>query len=62
MRILWIDPIGTDVFTPDMLKILEGAKREDTQVDAISLPPDRPKHVEYHAYEGLVVGDLVRIA
>lgn len=62
MRILWIDPIGTDVFTPDMLKILEGAKREGTQVDAISLPPDRPKHVEYHAYEGLVVGDLVRIA
>ncbi len=61
MRILWIDPIGTDVFTADVLKILEAAKRSGTQVDAISLPPDRPQHLEYHAYEGLVVGDLVRI-
>lgn len=61
MRILWIDPIGTDVFTPDVLKILEEAKREGTHVDALSLPPDRPPHLEYHAYEGLVVADIVRI-
>jgi len=62
MRILWIDPIGTDVFSADVLKILTAAKRPDTEVDAVSLPDDRPKHVEYHAYEGLVVGDIVRIA
>ena len=62
MRILWIDPLGTDVFTPDMFKILEAAKRDGTEVEAISLPADRPKHLEYHAYEGLVVSDLVRIA
>jgi allantoin racemase len=62
MRILWIDPLGTDVFTPNMFKILEATKRDGTEVEAISLPADRPKHLEYHAYEGLVVSDLVRIA
>lgn len=61
MRILWIDPIGTDVFSGDMLEILNQAKRPDTEVDVVSLPEDRPKHLEYHAYEGLVVGDLTRI-
>jgi allantoin racemase len=61
MRILWIDPIGTDMFSGDMLKILNEAKRPDTQVDVVALPEDRPKHLEYHAYEGLVVGDITRI-
>ena len=61
MRILWIDPIGTDVFTADVLKILEAAKLSNVQVDAVSLPTDRPDHLEYHAYEGLIIGDIVRI-
>ncbi len=61
MRILWINPIGTDVFDADTRKILHIAKQEDTQLDVVSLPADRPKHLEYHAYEGLVVGDIVRL-
>jgi allantoin racemase len=61
MRILWIDPIGTDVFTADMLKILEAAKGDGVQVDAVSLPADRPQHLEYHAYEGLIIADIIRI-
>ena len=61
MRILWIDPIGTSVFTADVLKILEAAKHSGVQVDAISLPTDRPDHLEYHAYEGLIIGDITRI-
>ncbi len=61
MRILWINPIGTDVFDADTRKILNIAKQEDTQLDVVSLPADRPKHLEYHAYEGLVVGDIVRL-
>jgi hypothetical protein len=40
MRILWIDPIGTDVLTADVLKILEAAKHDAVQVDAVSLPAD----------------------
>jgi allantoin racemase len=61
MRILWIDPIGTSVFTADVLKILEATKHSGVQVDAIALPTDRPDHLEYHAYEGLVIGDITRI-
>ena len=61
MRILWINPVGTDVFDLDTLKILEQAKRNETIVDVVSLPPDRPDHLEYHAYEGLVVADIVRL-
>jgi len=61
MRILWINPVGTDVFDADVLKILNAAKLDGTQVDVVSLSADRPKHLEYHAYEGLVVGDIVRL-
>jgi allantoin racemase len=59
MRILWINPIGTDTFDADTLKILSEAKRTDTQVEVVSLTGDRPRHLEYHAYEALVVADIV---
>jgi allantoin racemase len=61
MRVLWINPVGTDVFDLDTLKILEEAGRDQTQVDIVSLPADRPRHLEYHAYEALVIADIVRI-
>lgn len=61
MRILWINPIGTDVFDAGTLKILDGARHTGTQTDVVSLPADRPKHLEYHAYEALVVADIVRL-
>jgi allantoin racemase len=61
MRILWINPVGTNVFDDDTSKILSNAKSEQTQVDIISLPEDRPKHLEYHSYEGLVVADIIRL-
>ncbi len=61
MRILWINPVGTDAFDADTLKILGEAKRTGTQVDLVSLPADRPRHLEYHAYEALVVADIMRL-
>ncbi|OGN71748.1 MAG: hydantoin racemase [Chloroflexi bacterium GWB2_49_20] len=61
MRIMWINPVGTDIFDTDILNILNKAKQDGTQVDVVSLPADRPKHLEYHAYEGLVIGDIVRL-
>jgi allantoin racemase len=61
MRLLWIDPVGTDVFDLDTLKILAEARRDQTQVDVVSLPAGRPRHLEYHAYEALVIADVVRI-
>ena len=61
MRILWIDPIGIDAYSAEMLQLLEEARRPETDVHVVSLPGDRPRHLEYHAYEGLVVGDIVRL-
>lgn len=61
MKILWINPIGSDAFDMTIGKLLKEASRETTTIDVISLPGDRPKHLEYHSYEGLVVGDIVNI-
>jgi allantoin racemase len=59
MRIMWINPVGTGIFDDDTRRILELARRPDTEVDVVSLPAGRPQHLEYHAYEALVVADIV---
>jgi len=61
MRILWINPVGTEIFDADTLELLNKARRQDTQVEVVSLPDDRPRHLEYHAYEALVIADIVRL-
>ena len=61
MRILWINPIGIDLFDRPIGGVLKQAARPGTEVDVISLPAGRPTHLEYHAYEGLVAGDIVNI-
>lgn len=61
MRILWIDPIGTDAFIGDIFRILTETRRAGTETDVVYLPAGRPQHLEYHAYEGLVISDIVRI-
>ena len=61
MRILWIDPIGSNAFEMQTLQTLTQAKQPETYVEFVSLPTDRPRHLEYHAYEGLVIADIVRI-
>lgn len=61
MRILWINPIGYEEFNLDTYQVLNAAKNTDTQVDLVSLPTDRPRHVQYHSYEALVVPDIVRL-
>ena len=61
MRIFWVDPIGADRFSSDVANILRRVRREGTEVDVMYLGPDRPKHLEYHAYEAMVIGDIVRL-
>ena len=59
-RILWIDPVGTDLFDEPIKQFLLGAKDEDTQLDICSL--DRgPLHLEYHYYEALILADTLHI-
>lgn len=57
-RILWINPVGTDVFDAPMGELLHRVKGPDTAVEVVSLPRG-PHHVEYHYYESLVLVDLL---
>ena len=61
MRVLWIDPIVEDqLYTAALANALLAAKRGDTQIDILSLPPGkRPRHLRYHAYEALVMADII---
>jgi len=61
MKLLYIDPIGADALDPGIFDALLAAKRPDTQLELVALPPGRPHHVEYHAYEAQVIADIVRI-
>lgn len=57
-RILWINPIGTNVFDQPIRDVLEQAKRPDTEVNVVSLEKG-PLHLEYHYYEALVLTDIL---
>src|SRR3990167_4788849 len=60
MRILCLTPIGTDVYNSDRADLLARIARPGTEIEFVSLPEDRPKHVEYHSYEALALPDIVR--
>lgn len=61
MRILWIDPIVEDKpYVGALRAALDEARRPDTEIEIISLPEGpAPRHLRYHAYEALVVGEIV---
>ena len=61
MKILWIDPVGTDGFDAIIGKILKDSAQAGTKIDVVSLPQGGPLHLEYHAYEGLVTADITRL-
>ena len=62
MRILWIDPIVEDkLYSGALRAALDKARRPETEVDILSLPAGPlPRHLRYHAYEALVVGEIVK--
>ena len=57
-KILFIDPVGTDLFDQPIKEYLETAKRSETQVDVVSLKRG-PMHIEYHYYEALILADTL---
>lgn len=61
MRVLWIDPIVEDKpYAAALASALQAARRTGTDVDILSLPPGcHPRHLRYHAYEALVMADIV---
>jgi allantoin racemase len=57
-RVLWINPLGTDVFDDPIREELERVKRPDTEVEVRSFERG-PHHLEYAAYEAEVVPDIL---
>ena len=60
MRILYIRPVADSSHAMDISAVLQEAARSDTTVDVVSLSKDRPRHLEYHAYEAIAVADIVK--
>jgi len=59
-RVLWINPLGTDVFDEPIRVELERVKRADTEVEVRSLGRG-PHHLEYACYEAAAVPDLLAL-
>jgi allantoin racemase len=57
-QVLWINPLGTDVFDEPIRDELERVKRPDTEVDVRSLGRG-PHHLEYACYEAAAVPDIL---
>ena len=62
VRILYISPSGGGAYADGMAAIIDRARSPGTVVDYVSMPDDRPTHLEYHSYEANIVRDLVHIA
>jgi Asp/Glu/hydantoin racemase len=63
-RILWVNPVGTDAFDADTLRLIEAVRRP-AFVPVVRSLPIGPPHLEYHTYEHEALGpmlDLVREA
>lgn len=57
-KILWIDPIGKDIFDQPVKEVLEKNKSPETQLSVVSLNRG-PLHLEYHYYEALILADTL---
>lgn len=59
-RILWINPVGTNLFDDAIQETLEEVKRPDTEVKVVSLKRG-PHHLEYHYYDALILPDMLHL-
>jgi allantoin racemase len=58
-RVLWINPVGTDLYDQPISEALRTEARPETRIDVASFAMPGPHHLEYHAYEMVVAGQLV---
>jgi allantoin racemase len=62
IKIRYIEPIGTDEYVIPVARDLQKILRPGTELEVVSLTnPHCKHHLEYHSYEALVAGDLVKI-
>ncbi|MBS7527495.1 hydantoin racemase [Fusibacter paucivorans] len=60
LKILWINPVGTDHYDAPFLEGFNQIKREDTTVDVVSLK-NGPTHLEFMYYETMVLPEILSI-
>lgn len=58
MKILFINPFGTDRYNAVIEKILNKAKRKDTDVVVTNLEKG-PTYLDFHYYKNFIVGELI---
>lgn len=60
-KILFINPLHTDVFDKEFISQFNRFKSPETEVDLISFKPgEGPIHLEYNCYEAAVIPELIR--
>jgi len=60
LKILFINPVGTPDYDPMMKEIIDKVKRDDVEAVIWHLEKG-PTHLEYHYYEHLVLGEILRL-
>lgn len=58
-KIMWINPIATDIFDSDVKNVLLKAKRKETDIEVVSLEKG-PEHLLYRYYEALAIPGVLR--
>jgi allantoin racemase len=58
LKILFINPLGTDIYDTHMLDTINEVKRSDVRAKVVHLRKG-PVHVEYHYYEHLNLGETL---
>ena len=61
IRILWINPVGTDAFDAPIGAELRSEAAPSTRVDVCSLPGAGPQHLEWNALEAVVAGPTMGV-
>lgn len=60
MKLLWINPIATNVYDEPIRIYLESVKEPGTEINVVSFPPPGPTHLEYNCYEMWMMPQLLR--
>jgi len=60
IKILFIDPLGTNVFDEMTKNYLEKYKSKDTVIDVVSFAGG-PQHLEYYSYVAIVIPEILRV-
>lgn len=59
LRILWVNPLGTETYDEGIAEIIDEVKRPDVEAKVVHLSKG-PVHVEYHYYEHLSLHETLR--